>query len=145
MYLFVYRKKDHPKLYLWAKNWEKIEVEPPNTDPVPIMEIVKSEIQTAESSLDSSPSMEIKVEIKEEPKEEPDDKSIASNTELMKILEEDILHCDEQKNVKKQESQGEGHILLEALTRNSPDKIGCEPKTETTGEENRYGMCLVLC
>ncbi|XP_046735242.1 PHD finger protein 20-like protein 1 isoform X2 [Diprion similis] len=126
----VAQKKDHPKLYLWAKNWEKTEIPKPDTELVPIMEIVKPALETAESSLDSSPCPEIKNEIKEEPEDETHKKSIASNTELMKILEEDSLHAEELKNVKKQENQSEGHILLEALTRNNLEKTASEVKNE---------------
>ncbi|XP_046414567.1 PHD finger protein 20 isoform X2 [Neodiprion fabricii] len=126
----VAQKKDHPKLYLWAKNWEKTEIPKPNTELVPIMEIVKPALETAESSLDSSPCAEIKTEIKEEPEDETHKKSIASNTELMKILEEDSLHAEELKNVKKHENQSEGHILLEALTRSNLEKTASEVKNE---------------
>lgn len=99
------------------------------------MEIVKPPLDTAESSLDSSPFAEVKPEIKEEPKDEPNKKSISSNSELMKILEEDSLNAEELKNIKKQENQTEGHILLEALTRNNPDKTTCDAKIEDDGEQ----------
>ncbi|XP_020710095.2 PHD finger protein 20 isoform X3 [Athalia rosae] len=132
----VAQKKDHPKLYLWAKNWEKTEIPAPNTDPVPIMEIVKPSFAPTESSLDSSPSMDVKVEIKNEIKEESDEKSIASNSELMKILEEDSLHSEELKNSKKQEIPNEGNILLGALTKDNLDESASETKPDNSEPPN---------
>lgn len=63
----VAQNKNHPKLYLWAKNWSKPDI--PFLDPTPV------------------PVIEIKRLAKEE--NEPLEESKPSDTELMKILEED--------------------------------------------------------
>ncbi|XP_024944954.1 PHD finger protein 20 isoform X5 [Cephus cinctus] len=127
----VAQKKDHPKLYLWAKNWEKSEIPKPDTDPVPVMEIIKTPLDSMDTASETSHSLEPKVEFKETVKEDPDKKSIASDTELMKILEEDSTHSDESKVIKKEDTQTDGHILLDALTRtSSPEKKTSENLTE---------------
>lgn len=63
----VAQNKNHPKLYLWAKSWKKPEI--PILDPSPV------------------PVMEVKRLVKEE--NWPLEESKPSDTELMKILEED--------------------------------------------------------
>lgn len=124
---FVYiRKKDHPKLYLWAKNWEKLNVPKPDTEPVPVMEVMKTPIDSTDTSSETSRRTDIKIETKASVKDDHDDKSIASDSELMKILEEDSSNSDESKVMCKKEdsiNSNGGHILLDALTRNgSPDE-----------------------
>ncbi|XP_017876601.1 PHD finger protein 20 isoform X2 [Ceratina calcarata] len=113
----VAQKKDHPKLYLWAKNWEKIEVLKPSTSPVPIMEVAKS----GKDFVDIPSDVDIKLETKFTLKDDPDEKSIASDSELMKILEEDNAAMDESKVTPKKEElepQSKSHILLDALAKN---------------------------
>ncbi|XP_043270444.1 PHD finger protein 20 isoform X3 [Venturia canescens] len=100
----VAQKKDHPKLYLWAKNWEKSEVKEPMTEPVPVMRIVKKTVETPDSGTETL--IEPKAEIPNVVKEDFDEKSIASDTELMKILEEDSTHSEETKvDCKKREAK----------------------------------------
>ena len=110
----VAQNKDHPKLYLWAKNWSKVKIPTFTPEPVPIMEVVKSENrmdgnadENAKENLDFSFSI----------KNDPDQKLITSDTELMKILEEDPMQPEEIKPDSKN-FKDEGRILLDALTRN---------------------------
>ncbi|XP_006566203.1 PHD finger protein 20 isoform X6 [Apis mellifera] len=131
----VAQKKDHPKLYLWAKNWEKIEVLKPNMTPVPIMEIIKSGKDCIDTTNESSHRIEIKTETKFSLKDDHDEKSIASDSELMKILEEDNITSDESKNTGKKEDlvhQNKSHILLDALTKN--DTIETKYKNSISSE-----------
>ncbi|XP_047362274.1 PHD finger protein 20 isoform X3 [Vespa velutina] len=122
----VAQKKDHPKLYLWAKNWEKLDVPKPDMEPVPIIEVMKIPIDSTDTSSETSRRTDIKIETKTSVKDDHDDKSIASDSELMKILEEDSSTSDESKVMCKKEdtiNSNGGHILLDALTRNgSPDE-----------------------
>lgn len=125
-YEFVYiRKKDHPKLYLWAKNWDKLDVPKPDTDPVPVMEVMKTPVDSTDTSSETSRRTDTKIDTKTSVKDDHDDKSIASDSELMKILEEDSSNSDESKVMCKKEdsiNSNGGHILLDALTRSgSPD------------------------
>ncbi|XP_076282209.1 PHD finger protein MBD-R2 isoform X2 [Lasioglossum baleicum] len=116
----VAQKKDHPKLYLWAKNWDKIEIQKPDITPVPIIEITKATNDTADIVDDVSRRIEVKMETKFTLKEDPDEKSIASDSELMKILEEDNTIAEEAKLACKKEdsaNQNKSHILLDALTK----------------------------
>lgn len=66
--------------------------------------------------------IEVKLETKFTLKEDVDEKSIASDTELMKILEEDNTITDESKITCKKEdftNESKSHILLDALTKNT--------------------------
>ncbi|XP_036150308.1 PHD finger protein 20-like [Monomorium pharaonis] len=117
----VAQKKDHPKLYLWAKNWEKMDVPKVDVEPIPVMEITK-----APSFADTGseiPGIEMKSDIKLSLKDDQDEKSIASDSELMKILEEDSTHSDESKIINKKEGQNskDTRILLDALTSSNSD------------------------
>ncbi|KAG7205562.1 hypothetical protein KM043_007536 [Ampulex compressa] len=137
----VAQKKDHPKLYLWAKNWEKMEIPKPDMTPVPIMEIANCGTDATDTVTETSRRVEVKTEVKLPIKDDHDEKSIASDSELMKILEEDSTNSDESKvTCKKEDGLGhnESHILLDALTRNgSPDgkQKGTTPLLETKKEE----------
>nr|XP_033340930.1 PHD finger protein 20 [Megalopta genalis] len=131
----VAEKKDHPKLYLWAKNWEKIEIQKPDTTPVPIIEITKALKDSVDPVVDVTRRIEVKMETKFTLKEDPDEKSIASDTELMKILEEDNTLADESKIVcKKEDSTGQNksHILLDALTKSSSQEGKYKTSTSDT-------------
>lgn len=125
----VAQKKDHPKLYLWANNWEKSEIQNVNLTPIPILEVIvpKSEVE------DIFVEPKVKEEIDDKPTDKIDneEKSISSDSELMKILEEDnsvINPSSDLKDCKKEEIEVEGHILLDALTRTEGDKNGDEVK-----------------
>lgn len=149
----VAQKKDHPKLYLWAKNWDKMDVPKPETEPVPVMEMTKTLVESVELNTDTSRRADVKVETKTSVKDEHDDKSIASDSELMKILEEDSSNSDESKVMCKKEDSvnpNGGHILLDALTRNgSPDEKQ-KPKLENlmensntnVSEDNKSGLFM---
>ena len=136
------RKKDHPKLYLWAKNWEKTEVPKPNVTPIPIMEIMKSGKDCIDTS-EGSQQIEVKTETKFNLKDDQDEKSIASDSELMKILEEDNITSDESKINSKKDfiHQSKSHILLDALTKNDASEekyTNSEMKTNTGKYKNFY-------
>ncbi|XP_023288826.1 PHD finger protein 20-like protein 1 isoform X2 [Orussus abietinus] len=112
----VAQRKDHPKLYLWAKNWEKEEVPKPQTEPVPVMKTVKAPSDPVDPPSESSNSNESKTVLKKVVQQDPDANSIASDSELMKILEEDSAQSEETKP-KKEDCSVDGQILLGALTR----------------------------
>ncbi|CAK9810922.1 PHD finger protein 20-like protein 1 [Anthophora plagiata] len=116
----VAQKKDHPKLYLWAKNWEKIEIPKLNMIPVPIMEVTKQGKDCTDTVAEVSHRIEVKLETKFSLKDEHDEKSIASDSELMKILEEDNTTPDESRMTCKKDlaHQTKSHILLDVLTKN---------------------------
>ncbi|KAK2576179.1 hypothetical protein KPH14_007496 [Odynerus spinipes] len=147
----VAQKKDHPKLYLWAKNWEKMDVPKPDTEPVPVMEVTKTPVDSVDTSSETSRRTDIKIETRTSLKDDHDDKSIASDSELMKILEEDSSNSDESKVMCKKEdtvNSNDGHILLDALTRNgSPvekQKLKLENATEnmnTAALEDNKSTC----
>ncbi|XP_057336685.1 PHD finger protein 20 isoform X3 [Microplitis mediator] len=122
----VAQNKDHPKLYLWAKNWEKSELPKPNVEPVPIMEIIKSEPVSSDTDTDVCQS-----DIKSEPmdsdiKEETNcDRSIHSDSELMKILEEDNNPSVDEPKIEKEnliKNDKEDNLSTPAAT-NCDDKI----------------------
>jgi hypothetical protein len=120
----MYRKKDHPKLYLWAKNWEKMDVPKIDIEPVPVMEMTKLGTSSTDTGSEMLRRVEIKTETKLSLKDDQDEKSIASDSELMKILEEDSMHSDESRIVNKKEglmSSKDSHILLDALTNSNSD------------------------
>ena len=126
----VAHKKDHPKLYLWAKNWEKFVIPKPDITPVPVFEVIE-QAEELESKADNE---EIKFE-DQTIKKDPDDKSIATDSELVKILEEGGTHSEDSKVVNKIEdsgSQSEDHFLLDALTKSSCLEENL--KTETSNE-----------
>ncbi|XP_071569616.1 PHD finger protein 20 isoform X5 [Temnothorax nylanderi] len=118
----VAEKKDHPKLYLWAKNWEKMDVPKIDMEPVPVMEITKAASFTDTNS-EIPRRVETKADIKLSIKDDQDEKSIASDSELMKILEEDSTHSDESRIISKKEGSNskDSHILLDALTGGNSD------------------------
>lgn len=121
---FVFcRKKDHPKLYLWAKNWEKLEIPKAEVEPVPVLEYAKPSVTVAETASEVSQTEETKSESRTtKDVNDVDGKSIASDTELMKILEEDSLQSNESKVNNKNEEGENKNILLDALTKNeTPD------------------------
>ncbi|XP_066583660.1 PHD finger protein 20-like protein 1 isoform X2 [Prorops nasuta] len=128
----VAQKKDHPKLYLWAKNWEKIEIPKPELDPIPVIEITRPPVESTEINTECTQYSEVKSESRLIVKEDYDEKSIASDSELMKILEEDSTHSDESKHVKKEDevSESDTHILLDALTKN--DSLEEKPNIESS-------------
>ncbi|XP_025991994.2 uncharacterized protein LOC105202675 isoform X4 [Solenopsis invicta] len=119
----VAQKKDHPKLYLWAKNWEKIEIPKIDMEPVPVMEITKA-VNFTDTGSEIPRRIETKADIKLPLKDDQDEKSIASDSELMKILEEDSTHSDETKIISKKDglmNPKDSHILLDALTSGTSD------------------------
>jgi len=106
-------------------------------EPVPVMEITK-----AASFIDTGSEIprrvETKADIKSSMKDDQDEKSIASDSELMKILEEDSTHSDESRITSKKEglNSKDSHILLDALTSNSDIKENIatsDIKTESAG------------
>ncbi|XP_011872966.1 PREDICTED: PHD finger protein 20 isoform X3 [Vollenhovia emeryi] len=119
----VAQKKDHPKLYLWAKNWEKMDVPKIDMEPVPVMEITKVASFTDTSS-EIPRRVETKMDVKLSIKDDQDEKSIASDSELMKILEEDSTHSDESRITNRKDgtmNSKDSHILLDALTGGNAD------------------------
>lgn len=87
----IARNKDHPKLYLWSKNWDKPDIVEKDIDPVPVLEIVKKQ-EDNDLSINVQNDNFIKEVIIDDKKiveTNSDDKLISSDTELMKILEED--------------------------------------------------------
>ncbi|KAI4502468.1 hypothetical protein M0802_002380 [Mischocyttarus mexicanus] len=140
----VAQKKDHPKLYLWAKNWEQLDVPKPDMDPIPVMEIMKTSIDFIDTGSETPRRADIKIETKTSVKDDHDDKSIASDSELMKILEEDSSNSNESKVMCKKEdlanSKDGGHILLGALTRNESPNENQRLKLEKSIENiNTHG------
>ncbi|XP_043259702.1 uncharacterized protein LOC122401564 isoform X2 [Colletes gigas] len=132
----VAQKKDHPKLYLWAKNWEKMEIQKPDVTPIPIIEITKVTNDSVDTVTDASRRVEVKTETKFTVKDDHDEKSIASDSELMKILEEDNTTNDESKVLSKKEdstNQNKSHILLNALTKSTTSGEKCN--TSVTSDE----------
>lgn len=111
----VAQKKDHPKLYLWAKNWEKLLIPKPDISPVPVFEI----IERAEKI-----DIEIKNEDDDNLKAESidDQNSIATDSELVKILEDPTIETNN-KNVNSE------NFLFSALTKN-------EIEIDNNGKEN---------
>jgi len=91
-------------------------------EPVPVMEITK-----AASFTDTGSEIPRRVETKTDiklSKDDQDEKSIASDSELMKILEEDSTHSDESRIISKKEglmNSKDSHILLDALTSSNSD------------------------
>lgn len=150
MMISIYRKKDHPKLYLWAKNWEKTDVPKIDIEPVPVMEVLKSGASSTDAGSESSRRTEIKTEAKPSLKDDQDEKSIASDSELMKILEEDSTHSDESRIVNKKEglmNSKDSHILLDALTSGTADakqKDASDVKMESSGDSPFYSHNIVV-
>lgn len=109
-------------------------------EPVPVMRIVKKKVDTPDSGAEKF--VEPKVEIPAIAKEDFDEKSIASDTELMKILEEDSTHSEETKvECKKEETKNSNGDLDAALEKNkTPGEIENDvaatdiKKEETSGE-----------
>jgi len=91
-------------------------------EPVPVMEMTKLGTNSTDTGSEVLRRVEIKTEAKLSLKDDQDEKSIASDSELMKILEEDSMHSDESRIVNKKESltnSKDSHILLDALTSSS--------------------------
>ncbi|XP_011501583.1 PREDICTED: uncharacterized protein LOC105365182 [Ceratosolen solmsi marchali] len=113
----VAQNKDHPKLYLWAKNWCKIIIPSLKTEPVPILEIIKTEDLT-DNYTENNTKEKLEISFSGNDCE----KLITSDTELMKILEEDSTQAEESKPSTKysvsNDLKDEGRILLDALTKN---------------------------
>jgi hypothetical protein len=114
----VAQNKDHPKLYLWAKTWSKILIPSLKTEPIPILEIIKTEDLT-DTYVETNIKEKLELSFSGNDCEQ---KLITSDTELMKILEEDSTHTEEPKSSTKysvsNNFKDEGRILLDALTRN---------------------------
>lgn len=131
----VAQKKDHPKLYLWAKNWEKFVIPKPDITPVPVLEVVEQTDEPISKPDDEGVKME------HQPiKEDPDDKSIATDSELVKILEEGG-NPEESKVINKvenSESQSEDNFLLDALTKSSgfEENLKTEASSEIVDNED---------
>ena len=127
----VAQKKDHPKLYLWAKNWEKSVVPKPNTTPIPVFEVVQPTDETESRASNETEAREEDETIKED----SEGKSIATDFELVKILEDGGTHSEESKEVNKNEgigSQEENRLLLDALSKS--DNLDENLKTNTLNE-----------
>ncbi|XP_034934323.1 uncharacterized protein MBD-R2 [Chelonus insularis] len=133
----VAQKKDHPKLYLWAKHWEKSEIPEPQKEPVSVMEVVKLEPKQEESKTDVYVGSNSEMSI--EKKEMTEGDSINSDTELMKILEEDNTIIDESKNVKKdtEETDTENDKTLEETSAKSVSEQENTIKSESTSETDK--------
>lgn len=114
--------------------------------PVPIMEIMKSGKDCIDIASEGSRRIEIKTETKFISKDDHDEKSIASDSELMKILEEDNIAPDESKINKKEDfaNQSKSHILLDALTKNDTSEakytnsLPSESKINTGKNRNKF-------
>lgn len=125
----IAQDKDHPKLYLWAKDWEVSEIPEPDLKPVAVLEMIK-EPENEEISTDVQINNNFKevnfkdVDQQSAIKDDPDGRSISSDTELMKILEEDNTASNDSK---KEDSKS--HILLDALT-----KLETDDKSMNTDE-----------
>lgn len=92
------------------------------------MEIMKSDADSVDvvNSENTRRAAELKTEVKLSMKDDQDEKSIASDSELMKILEEDSTHSDESRVTCKRGGEGlinskDSHILLDALTSGNTD------------------------
>ncbi|XP_043480685.1 PHD finger protein 20 [Leptopilina heterotoma] len=99
----VAQKKDHPKLYLWAKNWEKFLIPKPDISPVPILEIIEN--------------TETVAEVKKEENDNTPEIKITTDSDLVKILEDGALADDTKKE----------NFLFSALTK-SEDKTESDLK-----------------
>lgn len=89
---------------------------------IPVMEIIKPSALSPDSHTDVSRPVTVKTESKLPVDDENDDKSIASDSELMKILEEGSTNSEESKVTCKNgdtTTRGDGHILLDALMRDN--------------------------
>lgn len=98
------------------------------------MEITKSGSDDADDTTETSHRVEVKTEIKFTLKDNHDEKLIASDSELMKILEEDNPTSDESKATCKKEdltNENKSHILLDALTKSG----GIEEKYKNSTSE----------
>lgn len=123
-------------------------------EPVPVMEITKAGSFTDTGS-EIPRRVETKADIKLSIKDDQDEKSIASDSELMKILEEDSTHSDESRIINKKEglmNTKDSHILLDALTSGNSDIkekniATSDIKTESAGTviHSKKIIHLVLC
>jgi len=115
-----------------------------DVEPIPVMEITKAASFTDTGS-ELPRRVETKVDIKLSMKDDQDEKSIASDSELMKILEEDSTHSDESRITSKKEgsiNSKDSHILLDALTGGNSDIkekniATSDIKTESAGNEKK--------
>lgn len=89
----VVLNKNHPKLYLWAKNWNKIITSVIKSETIPLIEMIKA----PENDISSQAVFEEKSETSSVTKNNISPKLITSDSELMKILEEDNIQVEENK------------------------------------------------
>lgn len=85
--------KDHPKLYLWAKCWKKVFVAVSKLDIIPLVKIIK----ISENYVFPKTASEEKLDETSSVKSNFFSKLISSDSELMKILEEDNIQSEENK------------------------------------------------
>lgn len=127
----VAQKKDHPKLYLWAKNWEKFLIPKPEISPVPVFEIVE---RTEKIDLKVKNEVEMKIENDNLKKDPKDENLIATDSELVKILEDGSTHSDETKAINKNVNPDDqvDNFLFNALTKTSNlDELKTEISDDT--------------
>jgi len=108
-------------------------------EPVPVMEVTKLGTNSTDTNSEILRRVEIKTETKLSLKDDQDEKSIASDSELMKILEEDSMNSDESRIVNKKEglmSSKDSHILLDALTSSNSDTKQRDAVTTDVKMEN---------
>ena len=127
-----------------------MEIQKPDITPVPVVEITNAVKDTANTVGDASRRLELKMETKFTLRDDHDEKSIASDSELMKILEEDNTTAEDTKIICKKEdviNQNKSHILLDALTKNSvaeekyKNLITSSVKTDAGKEANKCCFC----
>lgn len=136
-------------MYLWAKSWEKTEIPKADVETVPVMEIIKPPVVVEEVNQSTAV-----VKSESEVKDELDEKSITSDTELMKILGEESAEDSSQiandvklDNCKEDVNQNNTHILLNALTTPENKSSDSEEtiKEEVTGEllNDRWSVLFI--
>ncbi|XP_044008198.1 uncharacterized protein LOC122852461 isoform X3 [Aphidius gifuensis] len=129
----IARNKDHPKLYLWSKNWDKSDIVEKDTNPIPILEIIKKQEDNELSiNLQNNNNNSIKEEIIDDQKiveKNSDDKLISSDSELMKILEEDTntMSDDLKMSIIKKEDIKE-NIFHDVLLKSDDKLFNCDDK-----------------
>ncbi|KAJ8664725.1 hypothetical protein QAD02_006387 [Eretmocerus hayati] len=127
----VVQHKDHPKLYLWAKNWSEVNIPTFKLEPVPVIEVIKDEQST--DTRTNGVTVE-KLELPFPIKSDPDQKLITSDTELMKILEEDTPPTEETNPPSNPGvdncPKDDGENLLNALTKNGFDDNQLMPQND---------------
>lgn len=109
------------------------------------MRLVKPKVEPIDPTVDSF--IEPKTEVTTVLKDELDEKSIASDTELMKILEEDSTSDETRASSKKENpDDSDGNILLGALTKleNSNDVENTLATMEVKNEDGGECIRIVL-